>query len=95
VLFKENQAATLWRFLSPDSLMIATGTILRNVDSRPDDGVGGCRCAFEMALDDVKDVRDVRGHHKILTYGKHLNTVRAWAQLSGVTVEHITGGVLG
>jgi len=94
VLFRENQPATLWRFLSPDSLMIATGTILRNVDSHPADGIGGCRCAFVMALDDVKDVRDVRGHHKILTYGKHLHTVRAWAQLSGVTVEHITGGVL-
>lgn len=94
VLFKENQPATLWRFLGPDSLMIATGTILRNVDSHPADGIGGCRCAFEMALDDVNDVRDVRGHHKILTYGKHLHTVRAWAQLSGVTVEHITGGTL-
>ena len=94
VLFKENQPATLWRFLSPDTLMIATGTILRNVDSHPADGIGGCRCAFEMALDDVKDVRDVRAHHKILTYGKHLHTVRAWAQLAGVTVEHITGGVL-
>lgn len=94
VLFKENQPATLWRFLSADTLMIATGTILRNVDNHPADGVGGCRCAFEMALDDVKDVRDVRGHHKILTYGKHLHTVRAWAQLSGVKVEHITGGVL-
>jgi hypothetical protein len=95
VLFRENQPATLWRFLSPDTLMIATGTILRNVDSHPADGIGGCRCAFEMTLDYVKDVRDVRGHHKILTYGNHLHTVRAWAQLSGVTVEHITGGVLG
>ncbi len=94
VLFTENQPATLWRFLSPDSLMIATGTILRNVDSHPADGIGGCRCAFEMQLDDVRDVREVRGHHKILTYGKHLHTVRAWAQLSGVSVEHITGGVL-
>ena len=94
VLFKEGQPATLWRFLSPTSLMIATGTILRNVDSHPADGIGGCRCAFEMAMDDVKDVRDIREHHKILTYGKHLHTVRAWAQLSNVTVEHITGGVI-
>jgi hypothetical protein len=93
VIFKEGQAATLWRFLSPNSLMIAEGTILRNVDSHPADGIGGCRCAFEMALDDVKDVRDVREHHKILTYGRNINTVRAWAQLSGVTVEYITGGV--
>lgn len=94
VLFKEGQPATLWRFLSPNSLMIGTGTILRNVDSHPADGIGGCRCAFEMAMDDVTDVRDIRGHHKVLTYGKHLHTVRAWAQLAGVTVEHVTGGVL-
>ena len=91
VLFRENQPATLWRFLSPDTLMIATGTILRNVETTREDGIGGCRTAFEMAMDDVKDVRDIRGHHKILTYGRNLHTVRAWAQLAGVTVEHITG----
>jgi len=91
VLFKENQPATLWRFLSPDTIMLATGSILRNIDNHPADGVGGCRCAFEMALDDVQDVRDVRGHHKILTYGNHRHTIAAWGQLSGVTVEPITG----
>lgn len=90
VLFKPNQPATLWRFLSPDTLMLATGTILRNVDSQPADGVGGCRCAFEMALDDVPDVRDVRGHHKILTYGNNRHAIGAWAQLSGIKVEPIT-----
>ena len=94
VLFRENQPATLWRFLSPDRLMIATGTILRNVDTQRGNGVGGCRTAFEMAMDDVADVRDIRGHHKILTYGRHLSTIRAWAQLAGVTVEHITGGTI-
>ncbi len=92
VLFREEQPATLWRFLSPGSLMIATGVILHNIDTHPDDGRGGCRTSFVMAMDDVRDVRDIRGHHKILTYGRHLHTVKAWASLSGVEVEHITGG---
>ena len=92
VLFKKDQPATLWRFLSPGSLMIATGAILHNVDTRPDDGVGGCRTSFVMAMDDVKDVREIRGHHKVLTYGRHLHVVKAWAGLSGVELEHVTGG---
>lgn len=92
VLFKKDQPATLWRFLSPESLMIATGTILRNVDTHRHDGTGGCRTSFVMAMDDVDDVRDIRGHHKILTYGRHLHMVRAWADLAGVELEHITGG---
>ncbi len=92
VLFKKEQPATLWRFLSPDTLMIATGSILWNVDTHPDDGTGGCRTSFVMEMDDVPDVRQIRGHHKILTYGKHLHSVRAWADLTGVKLEHITGG---
>ena len=72
--------------------MIATGTILRNVDTHRHDGTGGCRTSFVMEMDDVDDVRDIRGHHKILTYGNNLHTVRAWAALSGIELEHITGG---
>ncbi|MDW7760439.1 MAG: hypothetical protein SCM96_07360 [Acidobacteriota bacterium] len=71
--------------------MDAAGAILHNVDTRPDDGVGGCRTSFVMAMDDVKDVREIRGHHKVLTYGRHLHAVKAWAGLSGVGLEHITG----
>ncbi len=92
VLFKDGQPATLWRFLSPGLLMAATGTILHNVETQPDDGVGGCRTSFVMEMDDVKDVRDIRAHHKILTYGRHLHTVKAWAALSGVQLEHVVGG---
>jgi len=44
-----------------------------------------------MAMDDVDDVREIRGHHKILTYGRNLHMVRAWADLAGVKLEHITG----
>lgn len=91
VLFTENQPATLWRFLTPEKLMISTGSIVRNVDTQRDDGTGGCRTSFVMKMDDVRDVRQIREHHKILTYGRHLHTVRAWAKLSGVTLEDVTG----
>ncbi len=92
VLFREDQPATLWRFLSPGSLMIGMGVILRNVDTHRHDGVGGCRTSFVMEMDDVDDVRDIREHHKILTYGRHLHTVRVWAGLAGVALERVTGG---
>ncbi len=94
VLFTEDQPATLWRFLSPDRLMLSTGAIVRNVDTHPHDGTGGCRTSFVMEMDDVDDVRDIRAHHKILTYGKHLHTVRAWASLAGVELEDVTGNVM-
>ncbi len=94
VLLRENQPATVMKFISPDRLMAATGTILHNIDTRPDDGIGGCRTSFQMAMDDVADVRDIRGHHNVLIYGKYRNELRAWGQLAGVKVEHITGGPL-
>lgn len=91
VLLRENQPATVMKFISPERLMAATGTILYNIDTRPDDGIGGCRTSFQMTMDDVADVRDIRGHHNVLVYGKYLNELRAWGQLAGVKVEHITG----
>ncbi len=94
VLLRENQPVTVMKFISPDRLMAATGTILHNIDTRPDDGIGGCRTSFRMAMDDVANVRDIRGHHNVLVYGKYLNELRAWGQLAGVKVEHITGGPL-
>ena len=94
VLLRENQPATVMKFLSPDTLIAATGTILHNIDTRPGNGVGGCRTSFQMAMDNVPNVRDIRGHHNLLVYGKHTNELRAWGQLSGVNVEHITSGPL-
>ena len=67
---------------------------LINVDTRPGDGVGGCRTGFGVALDDVPDVRNTRGHHNILIYGRYLNELRAWGQLAGIRTEHMTGGML-
>ncbi len=89
ILLRQEQPATLLRFLSPGSRMAATGILLRNIDTRPDDGVGRCRTGFEMAMDGVEDVRDMRGHHNVLIYGRHLPAIRAWGRLAGVAVEGI------
>jgi hypothetical protein len=45
-------------------------------------------------MDDVADVRDIRGHHNLLVYGNHINELRAWSQLAGVRLEHATGGAI-
>jgi hypothetical protein len=91
VLLREGQGVTMMKFLHPGELMACTGTLLGNIETRPDDGVGGCRTAFEMAVDDVADTRDIRGHHNVLLYGKHLPMLKAYCQLSGLAISHITG----
>ena len=92
VLLREGQAVTMMKFLNPGELMACTGTLLGNIHTRPDDGVGGCRTAFEMAVDDVADTRDIRGHHNVLIYGKHLPMLDAYCQLAGLGISHIAGG---
>ncbi len=92
VLLREGQEVTMMKFVHPGELMACTGTLLENIQTMPDDGVGGCRTAFEMAVDDVADTRDIRGHHNVLIYGKHLPMLKAYCQLSGLDISHITGG---
>jgi L-fucose isomerase-like protein len=94
VILREKQPATVMKFIDPGALWAATGTILHNVDTQPHDGIGGCRTGFAMAMDNVHDARDIRGHHNVLVYGKYLPELRAWCQLAGIRAEHITGGVL-
>ena len=94
VMLRENQPVTLMKFMDPGALWAATGTIMHNVDTQPHDGIGGCRTGFAMAMDNVHDARDIRGHHNVLIYGKYLPELRSWCQLAGIRAEHITGGVL-
>jgi hypothetical protein len=94
VLLREKQPATIMKFLNAGTLFAASGKILSNIDQKPGDGIGGCRTSFTMAMDDVRDVRDMRGHHSLLVYGNHINLLRAWGQLNGVAIEHICGGPL-
>ncbi len=91
VILREGQDVTMMKFLHPGELMACTGTLLANIETHPGDGVGGCRTAFEMSVDDVADTRDIRGHHNVLVYGKHLPMLKAYTQLSGLAYSHITG----
>jgi hypothetical protein len=92
VLLREGQGVTMMKFLNPGELMACTGTLLGNISTKPDDGVGGCRTAFEMSVDACDDTRDIRGHHNVLIYGKHMPMLKAYCQLSGLALSHITGG---
>ncbi len=92
VILREEQEVTLMKFINPGSLMAASGKILTNIETQPDDGVGGCRTAFEMTVDGVTDSRDIRGHHNVLIYGNHLPMLRAYCQFAGIEASHIAGG---
>lgn len=91
VLLREDQDVTMMKFINYGELMACTGNIIRNIQTRPDDGVGGCRTAFEMSVDDVRDSRDIRGHHNVLIYGKHLPMLKAYCQLSRLDISRIDG----
>ncbi len=86
--FKEDQPATLWRFIGDDTLRLGSGTIIRSM--RPDhheDGIGGCQNGYTMAVDGVDDVRVMAQYsHPVLTYGRHVETVAAWCELAGIDV---------
>lgn len=87
--FRENQPATLWRFLSPESLGVDTGIIRRSV--RPEhheDGIGGCQNGFAMAVDGVDDIRKINIYtHPVMTYGNHRNMIRAWCNVAGIEIK--------
>ena len=92
VLLREGQDVTMMKFIANnDEVMASTGTLLCNIDSQPTDGVGGCRTAFEMTVDGVADSRDIRGHHNVLMYGKHMPMLKAFCQLAGLRFSHIAG----
>ena len=95
VKFGTNQPATLMQFVPPNRLLVATGTILANIVTKPGSGVGGCRTGVEMAMDDVDNVLDIPDNrHNVLIYGRHLHELNVWGQLAGVNVEHFTKSTL-
>ncbi|MFO7775940.1 MAG: hypothetical protein R6W89_09105 [Candidatus Hydrogenedentota bacterium] len=84
--FRADQPATLWRFVSSDSIGVDTATINRSM--RPEhheDGVGGCQNGYALSVDGVEDVRDVNIYtHPVLTYGHHRDAIRAWCAVTGI-----------
>lgn len=83
VLWKTNRRATVLRFLGPNNLMFGTGTVVENLNTPP---WGGCRTSVSVKLDDVVDMRKLRGfHHQVLVRGEHDELLQCYAQLHGIT----------
>ena len=87
--FREDQPATLWRFVSEETLGVDTAKINRSM--RPghhEDGIGGCQNGYTLSVEGVEDVREVNIHsHPVLTYGHHRDAIRAWCEVAGIEMD--------
>jgi hypothetical protein len=86
VLWREGQKVTIMKFQGPESIILGTGRILRNIDTPP---AGGCRTSVELEVDGVADTRDVKGFHQLFIYGDHELAFKAYCQLAGIKVVHV------
>ena len=86
VLWREGQKATIMKFQGPESIILGTGRVLRNIETPPS---GGCRTSVELELDDVADCRDTKGFHQLFIYGDLELPFKAYCQLAGINVVHI------
>lgn len=86
VLWRIGQKVTIMKFQGPESIILGTGRVLRNIDTPP---AGGCRTSVELELDDVADCRDTKGFHQLFIYGDLELPFKAYCQLAGIKVVHI------
>jgi hypothetical protein len=86
VLWREGQKVTIMKFQGPESIILGTGRVLRNIETPP---AGGCRTSVELELDDVADVCDTKGFHQLFIYGDLELPFKAYCQLAGIKVVHI------
>jgi len=86
VLWRVGQKVTIMKFQGPESIILGTGRVLRNIDTPP---AGGCRTSVELELDDVADCRDTKGFHQLFIYGDLELPFKAYCQLAGIKVVHI------
>ncbi len=86
VLWREGQKVTIMKFQGPESIILGTGRVLRNIETPP---AGGCRTSVELELDGVADCRDTKGFHQLFIYGNHEMGFKAYCQLAGIQVVHV------
>jgi len=86
VLWREGQKVTIMKFQGPESIVLGTGRVLRNIETPP---AGGCRTSVELELDDVADARDTKGFHQLFIYGDLELPFKAYCRLAGIKVVHI------
>jgi len=91
VLWEVGKRVTVTRFLGPTNLMAGSGVVVENLNTPP---WGGCRTSVAVKLDDAPDIRKLRGfHHQVLVSGDHVELLRCFAQLHGVTPLTVTAAV--
>jgi len=86
VLWRKGQKVTIMKFQGPETIILGTGRVLRNIDTPP---AGGCRTSLELEVDDVADARDVKGFHQLFIYGDLELPFKAYCHLAGIKVVHI------
>ena len=86
VLWREGQKVTIMKFQGPESILLGTGRVLRNIETPP---AGGCRTSVELELDGVADSRDTKGFHQLFIYGNLEHPFKAYCRLAGIQVVHI------
>lgn len=79
-----------------DTIRVGAGKIVSNIEPDPQghdpyEEAGGCRTSVEVALDGVKDTRDVLGFHQLFILGDVEREFRNYAQLAGMKATDLTG----
>lgn len=88
VLWPVGERVTVTRFLGPTNLMVGSGTVVENLNTPP---WGGCRTSVAVKLDELMDIRKLRGfHHQVLVAGDHTELLRCFAQLQGLNTLTVT-----
>ncbi len=86
VLWRPGQEVTIMQMQGPDKMLLGKGRVLRNFDTPP---AGGCRTSVELEIDGPQDPCDTKGFHQLFIYGDHVRQFKAFAQMYGLTTEHI------
>jgi hypothetical protein len=85
VLFSENQEVTISKYLRGEKpqILLYSGKILRCPPIPP---TGGCRTNAEIALNELENVADLKGHHLCMVYGNYTQDLKRFSQLNGIEV---------
>ena len=85
VLWPVGEPVTLLDFKNPREIIVDTDTVVSNLDTPP---AGGCRTSVEIKMDNIEDVRDVKGFHQVVVLGNHRKIVEDFCQLYSINVVH-------
>jgi hypothetical protein len=84
VLWPVDADVTVAAFHGPEALWLGRGKLVANIDTPPS---GGCRTSIEIAMDDCRDPRDVKGFHQAIILGDVTREFQAYGELAGIKVE--------